>query len=378
MQQPEWKDSLLSVTEQLNINTLFMFFPYTISSDGDSLTWFKKDSLVSLLAWAKGHAFSVHAVAGEPEWALPRNHNRPQTFAREVITLRTEIGMPDGIQFDIEPYLLLPFSIPQTKQTLIRDWINVVWKIGKLVRRESSLIYGIAIPFWMEENLTVDNSTMAIGNHLSYLTDYLAVMAYRNKASGPASVISFSEQERKWAAQSRRKIYIGIETQRLGGSVSQYLCEVPSDTFTRMINDADGDYADFHIGERKISATTIDGKLLVGVSGSDIPVKELTEIRQRLMADFKGEEITIPYRRLQEFVFQSDEGETLFPIVLSDGTNVFGLRSEEQRRSSMYGLVKEDFLYEYSQLIKHARRYGEIEGVAVHDLKSVRKLLEQK
>jgi hypothetical protein len=297
---------------------------------------------------------------------------------REVIKLRAETGMPEGIQFDIEPYLLLPFSVPQTKQQLIRDWIGLVWKLGNQIRRESSLVYGIAVPFWMEENVTVDNSTMPIVQHLGYLTDYLAVMSYRNKASGPASVISFSEQERRWASQSHRKIYIGIETQRLGGSVSHYLCEVQPNTFTQRISIADGPYSDFHIGERKISAITIDGKLLIGVSGSDIPITELTDIRHRLMTDFSGTEISIPYSRLEEFVFQSEEGESLFRAVLNDGTKVFGLRSEEQRRSSMFGLVKDDFLYEYSVLQKHVRRYGEIEGVAVHDLKSVRTVLDQK
>jgi hypothetical protein len=373
--QPEWKDSLLAVTVPLKINTLFLFFPYDISQNGDSITFYKRNSLIALLRWAKQQSLSVHALAGEPEWALQRNHHKPQTFAREVVKLYGETGLPDGIQFDIEPYLLLPFSLPQTKQQVIREWINGVWKTGKIVRQAQGLLYGIATPFWMEDTISVDHVRLPIGLHLAYLTDYIAVMSYRNRASGPASVITFSDQERRWARQAKRKIYMGIETQRLGGSVSHFLCEVQPDTFSRRIGLDCGEYADFQYRNRKISVLLMDGKMLLGVSGSGVSGDELLEIRRCFLTCFGGTEITVPLKRVKEYIRVTGEWESADLFTVADGTNGLRLTSGELRRSTMFSLSPEEMMSEYSLLLRHAEQYPEITGVAVHDLISVRKFL---
>ncbi|MFZ4620249.1 MAG: hypothetical protein ACOYNS_06810 [Bacteroidota bacterium] len=375
--QPEWRDSLLSVTSQLCINTLFLYLSYDISDDGDTVTLYNKDSLIALLSWAKQNSFKVHALAGEPEWALPQNHNRPLAFAREVIKLRNETGMPDGLQFDIEPYLLLPFSLPQTKQQLLKDWIHCVWKTGKLIREQSPLTYGIAIPFWMEDTITIENITMPIGKHLSFLTDYLAIMAYRSKAEGSASVISFSERELEWAKQANRKIYIGIETMRLGGSTTNYLCEVHPDTFAQKIGRSFGDYADFRFRRRKISVEMVDGKMLIGTGGSDISDQELSELRKGLMQSFDGTVITVTAKELAAEVRKSERLEGVTEIDLGEGAFALRVVTEELKQSTMFNLSKDEFYTEYMTLLKYAAQFPEIEGIAVHHLKSVRKFLLQ-
>lgn len=375
--QPEWRDSLRSVVSQLRINTLFLYLSYDISDDGDTVVLYQRDSLISLLSWARSQSLSVHALAGEPEWALRPYHNRPLAFAREVIKLRKETGMPDGIQFDIEPYLLLPYSVPQTKQTLISDWINSVWKTGKLIREESSLIYGIAIPFWMEDTITIESMTMPIGKHLSFLTDYLAIMAYRSKAEGPASVLSFSEKELEWAQQARRKIYIGIETIRLGGSVTTYLCEVDPEHFSQLIHRAVGNYADYRYKRKKLSVESVEGKMLIGISGDDLSVKELTEFRTGLMQDLNGSALTISPEQLEDEVKRSERVENVENVPLADGSTAVRVTTEELRNSTMYHLSKDQFFREYLSLLHFAERHGEIEGIAIHHLKSVRKFLMQ-
>lgn len=375
--QPEWRDSLRSVTSQLRINTLFLYLSYDISDDGDTVVLYKRDSLISLLTWARSQSLSVHALAGEPEWALRPYHNRPLAFAREVIKLRNETGMPDGIQFDIEPYLLLPFSVPQTKRQLISDWINGVWKTGKLIREESPLIYGIAIPFWMEDTVTIEGMTMPIGKHLSFLTDYLAIMAYRSTAEGSAGVIAFSEKELGWAQQAKRKIYIGIETIRLGGSTTTYLCEVDPEHFSQKIDQTFGEYADFRFRRKKLSVEMVDGKMLIGISGDELFVKELTEFRKGLMKEFNGSEITVAPNRLAAEVKKSDRLESITEIVLDDDSNVLRVKTEELKQSTMFHLNKDEFFREYFTLLRFAEQYGEIEGIAIHHLKSVRKFLLQ-
>jgi hypothetical protein len=375
--QPEWRDSLRSVTLQFRINTLFLYLSYDISDNGDTVVLYKRDSLISLLSWARSQSLSVHALAGEPEWALRPNHNRPLAFAREVIALHKETGMPDGIQFDIEPYLLLPFSVPQTKKQLISDWINGVWKTGKLIREESSLIYGIAVPFWMEDTITIEKMTMPIGKHLSFLTDYLAIMAYRSKAEGSASVISFSEKELEWAQAAHRKIYIGIETIRLGGSTTNYLCEVDPLLFSEKIDKTFGDYEDYRFRRKKITVELVGEKMLLGVSGDDYTVKELTDLRKGLIESFDGKEITVPAQKLAAEVKKSDRLESLTEVSLDDGSTALKVVTEELRQSTMYNLTKDEFFREYYTLLRFAEQHEEIEGIAIHHLKSVRKFLLQ-
>lgn len=375
--RPEWRDSILGVTSKLDINTLFLFFPYDMSESGDTVRLYRREDLISLLTWAKEHSLSVHALAGEPEWALRRNHHRPITFAREVVKLRRETGLPDGIQFDIEPYLLLPFSLPQTKQQLIRDWINSVWKTGKLIRDSSSLVYGIAVPFWMEDTITIENITMPIGKHLSFLTDYLAVMSYRNTAEGPAGVISFSRKELEWAQHAHRKLYLGIETIRLEGSTTNYLCEVHPDTLSERIGTQFGEYADFRFRGRKLSVEIVDGTVLLGVSGGGITDEELIQLQSGLMQGFSGNEITVPPKRLAEEVRRSDKVKSVERIVLNDGASALRVMTDELNRSTMFDLTPENFISEYSILRRYAEQYPEIEGIALHHLKSVRKFLPQ-
>lgn len=378
MAEPEWKDSLLFVSERLSVNTLFLFFPYSFANGGDSLTWYQKDSLVSLLRWSKAHGFIVHALAGEPEWALPSYHNRPQTYARAVMALRQETGFPDGVQLDVEPYLLLPYSVPATRDKLLKDWIYVVWKTGSMLRQNSPLKFGCAIPFWMERPLTVDGVTMPVAQHLSFLTDYLAVMAYRYKASGPASVISFSDQERRWAREGDRKLYIGVETQRLPGGVSRYLCEADPDTFAQRFSAADGPFQEYRFNGFKVTAKSVDDRFLIGISGSDVTDAQLPELRSGLIAASNGRVLTLPFKKLEETLRLEEEGEKAFRIPLDDGTVAYGVRAEDYVRSTMFGLAPEDFMTEYGILLRHADRFPEVEGIAVHDLRSIRRLLEKR
>ncbi|NUN70467.1 MAG: hypothetical protein HUU02_12220 [Bacteroidetes bacterium] len=376
--EPEWRDSLQLVSGQLSVNTLFVYLSYTFHQDGDSLSWNRKDSIISLLQWMKKSGFSVHALTGEPEWALPEQHRYVLTYARAAVELQKETGLLDGLQFDIEPYLLLPYAVPSTRQKLLKDWIHVVWKASTIVRNNSSLQYGCAVPFWMEKPVTVDGVTMPVVQHLGFLTDYLAVMAYRYTASGPASVISFSEQERRWAREAGRKIYIGVETQRLPGSESVFLCEAEPDTFAARMAMEDGPFQDYRLKGHKLSVRMADDRFLVGISRRDVADSALAGIRTELIAAVNGRVLSFPFKRLETILREEEEGEKASRLMLTDGHPAFVIREEDQVRSTMFGLSPVEFMDEYAILLRHAAKFPEVEGIAVHDLRSVRRLLEKK
>jgi hypothetical protein len=376
--QPAYRDTLLAVTDHFRIRTLFLFFPYSISSDGDTIALYQRDSLISLLRWAKEHALSVHALAGEPEWALPAYHNRPVAFAREVLALRRETGLPDGIQFDIEPYLLLPFSLPKTKQKLLSDWIHSVWATGKVVRQDQGLSYGIAIPFWMEDTIAVDGKRMPVGKHLSYLTDYLAVMAYRNTAEGSAGVISFSEQERQWSKDAGRSLFIGIETLRLGGSTTTYLCETDAEMFSQMVSLSQTGASGFMVNGAKISVETIDGRAVLGVGGSTWSDRELEGMRRALMQRFNGAAVTMPLHRLVDRVRESEKIASVDLLPMPEGNTAIRIVTQELKQSTMFNLSPAEFARQYSILQRYTAQFPEIVGIAIHDFNAVRKFLPLK
>ncbi|MBP9212298.1 MAG: hypothetical protein KBF97_05820 [Bacteroidetes bacterium] len=376
--EPEWRDSLVQVSGRLSANTLFLYLSCTFHQDGDSLSWNRKDSLLSLLRWMKSVGFSVHALNGEPEWALPSQHRYAVTYARAVVELQKETGLLDGLQYDIEPYLLLPYSVPSLRQKLLQDWIHVVWKSGTIVRNNSSLQFGCAVPFWMEKPVAVDGVSMPVVQHLGFLTDYLAIMAYRYTASGPASVISFSEQERKWAREAARKIYIGVETQRLPGSETVVLCEADPDTFAARMAMPDGPFSGSFLNGNKLSVRMADDRFLVGISRREVPDSALPAIRRELIAAVNGRVLSLSFKRLETILREEEEGEKATRLTLADGHPAFVIREEDQVRSTMFGLSPVEFMDEYAKLLRYAERYPEVEGVAVHDLRSVKRLLEKK
>lgn len=372
-----WRDSISFVAERLDIRTLFLYAPHKFSKEGDTCSLRNKSGLIELLQWTKKNEFSVHLVAGEPEWALPQYHHKAISFAHSAMALQRETGLIDGIQYDIEPYLLLPFSLKKTREGLLKNWIHLIWLTGKIVREQPHVSFGAAVPFWLDESLTIEGLTLPAVRHIIHLTDYVAVMAYRDKAAGNASIISFSEDERQWAEESRRTVYLGVETGFLGGGPSYYLCETDPDSFALKIDISCGKYNSYYIGKRKLSVQTIEGKVIIGVSAQYINDDEVLLIQKELMECFSAGPLELDMRSIDQFVKKSGEWKNPEFITLSGSKRILKMDRKELKQSTMWYLTPPLFQNEMQLLNEYASVRKAVSGVAVHDLKSVLRLLNK-
>ncbi|OGX39542.1 MAG: hypothetical protein A3C53_01085 [Omnitrophica WOR_2 bacterium RIFCSPHIGHO2_02_FULL_68_15] len=205
----------------------------------------------AFLRQAHREGIVVHALAGDPRWALNRYHSLPLAWVRQVMAFNDE-GPPeerfDGVHTDIEPYLLSRQWMERPAQLIgglldlhekVRDLIHtdpITGVTAPAVRgSQRPLRLGVDVPFWFDDDPTYRiqwrDRVLPPSHHLLDVADYLTVMAYRNYAEGSEGVIELSRRELEYAEQVGKFIVIGQETQpdlfpayvTYGGSSAAYL-----------------------------------------------------------------------------------------------------------------------------------------------------------
>ncbi len=187
----------------------------------------------AFLRQAHREGIAVHALAGDPRWALSRYHSLPLAWVQQVVAFNDD-GPPeerfDGVHTDIEPYLLSRAWMEHPAQ-LIGGLLDLHAKMAALLRMEQQdgpagqtargtyrpLRLGADVPFWFDDDPTYliqwHEHVLPPSHHLLDIADYLTVMAYRNYAEGSEGVIEISRRELDYAEQAGKFIVIGQETQ---------------------------------------------------------------------------------------------------------------------------------------------------------------------
>lgn len=205
----------------------------------------------TFLRQAHREGIAVHALAGDPRWALSRYHSLPLAWVQQVVAFN-EDGPPeerfDGVHTDIEPYLLSRAWMEHPAQ-LIGGLLDLHAKMAELLRPEPQdgaaaqaargvyhpLRLGADVPFWFDDDPTYliqwHDRLLPPSHHLLDIADYLTVMAYRNYAEGSEGVIEISRREMEYAEKAGKFVVIGQETQpdafpayvTYGGTSTAYL-----------------------------------------------------------------------------------------------------------------------------------------------------------
>lgn len=188
-----------------------------------------RHQVASFVRWARGRGYHVQAViAGgtNPPYlgVLPQyQHLAIGEFTKVLDYNRAvpENARFDGVNVDIEPYLLPEWKEPGT--TLPTIWLDLLAKFVHL-RDESGqrLLVGPAIPFWFDSSdcctaITWHGKTAPLSDHVQDLTDYVALMDYTETATG---IIARAEHEIAYAASigKPQSVVIGVESKDLSGT----------------------------------------------------------------------------------------------------------------------------------------------------------------
>ncbi|AWB45145.1 hypothetical protein DCC85_13525 [Paenibacillus sp. CAA11] len=180
------------------------------------------DAYRSFIAKAEDQKIKVHALGGSPEWALKENRKAGEEFLHWVADYNRQADPKErfeGIQFDVEPYLLDRWKSRQ--DSITREWMENVQEWNRQAKPEG-LVLGAAVPFWLDQVQAKEGKDrIAFSDWLIDQMDYVAIMAYRDKAN---KIYGASEILLTKADQQNKQVWVGIEMARSqeGPGVSFY------------------------------------------------------------------------------------------------------------------------------------------------------------
>lgn len=184
-----------------------------------------RGQVAAFVRWARGRGYHVQAViAGGtvPPYlgALPQYQHIAVSEFTKVLDYNLAVPADarfDGVNVDIEPYLLPQWKEPGT--TLPTVWLDLLEQFMRL--RDASgqqLLVGPAIPFWFDSSdcctaITWHGKTAPLSDHVQDLTDYVSLMDYTETATG---IVARAAHEIAYGEPL--SVVIGVESKDLSGT----------------------------------------------------------------------------------------------------------------------------------------------------------------
>ena len=214
------RDRLIQFCRDYGITRLFVQVRF--DQEGERTALATPEAWRALIAAAHAAGVKVEALDGDKAMAFAEN--RAATLDKLDAVLAFHQSQPagqgfDGIHYDIEPYLSDRWK-KGDEAGVMRDTLETFAIMRAKVRAaDAALTISHDIPAWYnaKPNLQFEFNgvTKNFHQHIQDLSDYIGVMSYRTKATGPNSVLSISAEELAYAASIGRKTYVSLETVRL-------------------------------------------------------------------------------------------------------------------------------------------------------------------
>lgn len=162
------------------------------------------DELAAFVTQAHAHKLHVWAVLGDPAAVLAEGRQHFISMAAAYADYNaqaTEATRLDGLQLDIEPYLLPGYQLaPDTWQA---RYVETVAAIHAAVPQ---LALNVALPFWWGE---AGHGGSALLDQLADAVNGITVMDYRTDTD---EVKRFAQPFLRWGEQQRKEISIALES----------------------------------------------------------------------------------------------------------------------------------------------------------------------
>ncbi|AWP28560.1 hypothetical protein AWU65_19395 [Paenibacillus glucanolyticus] len=161
------------------------------------------------VAAAHQKGISVHALGGQPDWA----YGEGQGQGMELLTWLDEYNQAsapeekfEGVQFDVEPYVLRRWDREQVQ--VVEEW-SANMKVWVQEAERQNLPLSAAVPFWLDSipGPKGENSD-SFSRWMIQNTDAIAVMAYRDSGE---QMYELSKEELKQADELGKSVWIGME-----------------------------------------------------------------------------------------------------------------------------------------------------------------------
>ncbi len=188
--------------------------------------WKLKDSpdlYRSLIGWAHERGYSIHALLGSgsyqaPMYSYSRYHHKAVGLMDAVIAYNA--GSPpvsrfDGVNIDIEPHWLPDWHEAPALQVQYFDMLAAMMR--RVADSGQRLLVGPAIPRWLDasdecRSIAWRGKKKTCAQHVQDITDYVALMDYRDIAETSIGIIEQAGAEIAYGNRIGKPVVIGVET----------------------------------------------------------------------------------------------------------------------------------------------------------------------
>ncbi|MEW9671139.1 hypothetical protein [Ammoniphilus sp. 3BR4] len=167
----------------------------------------------TFLKTAYDNGIEIHALGGRRGWALTKYRKDLDAFINWVNNYQTSSPSTErfkGVHLDIEPYTLPEWAADEPGT--VTQWMDAVTHMITQFRSTNIPIsIGASVPHWLHTRL-VPNTAETLSHWMISKYDYLALMSYRNVATGSNSVVSIVQEELTEADALGKSIFASLET----------------------------------------------------------------------------------------------------------------------------------------------------------------------
>lgn len=213
-----FRDEMTDFFRQRRVSTLYL---YADSYRGRNVLVNEPGLYRDFITVMHQRGFQVYALLGSywlhtETYALPKNRRVALRMFTSVLRYNRDSDTAarfDGVNIDIEPYLLADWG---TRKTLrATQYLDLSAEYMRLKRLYGdALAVGPAMPFWYDgiDSIAWQGRRKKLSEHVQDIYDYVAIMDYRNFAAGRDSILAHAANELDYAEVIRRPVMIGVET----------------------------------------------------------------------------------------------------------------------------------------------------------------------
>ncbi|WP_026702185.1 hypothetical protein [Salibacterium aidingense] len=197
----ENRESILTKAEENDVNVLYVKMEEETSSAAYS----------DLIRGADEKEIEVHALGGEPAWALAENEQQILDFIERVNNYNEGAAEEEkfqGIHFKIQPQYLPEWY--EDKSTVLKEWKDNLSTALDTFSEDTPLEISSSIPFWLDEMDTPGETDTPFSTWLIRHFDHTTILAYRDTLEGPNGIVSLTENEFEAADSLNKQILVGV------------------------------------------------------------------------------------------------------------------------------------------------------------------------
>ncbi|MDU5142154.1 MAG: hypothetical protein E6230_08220 [Paenibacillus dendritiformis] len=167
---------------------------------------------------AAQEGIEVHALAGDPAWALPEYRERMLAFLHKIQHYNAEAAEEErfrGIHLDIEPYVLPQWQ--EDPSEIIDGWMDNLDVFLEAGRKTGNLEFGVDIPVWFDGFAGTDSSEASLAESVMKRFDSTTLMAYRHELEGGNGILALIREEMAIGDRLGTKVLVGINAKPMPG-----------------------------------------------------------------------------------------------------------------------------------------------------------------